>query len=96
MSERIIQPPTYYVVFVALIALTLLTVGVSFIPMGEWHVVVGLIIATTKALLVMLIFMHVLYSSRLTWVMAGAGLFWLGILLALTLTDYLSRLQLSY
>jgi len=50
-----------------------------------------MLIAACKALLVILFFMHVRYSSRLTWVFVGAGFFWLMILLALTLVDVLSR-----
>jgi cytochrome c oxidase subunit 4 len=96
MSERVIPPATYYRVFGALIALTLLTVGISFIRLGEWHTVAGLTIAGVKALLVALFFMHLLYSKSVTWVVAGGALFWLGILLVLTMTDYLTRNLLSY
>jgi cytochrome c oxidase subunit 4 len=96
MSERIIPPRTYSAVFAALIALTLITVGVSFLDLGSWHTAVGLAFGAAKATLVVLFFMHLLYSPRLTWVVAGAGLFWLGILLVLTLTDYLTRNVLSY
>jgi cytochrome c oxidase subunit 4 len=96
MSERILQPPTYYLIFIALIVLTILTVGVSFLPIGDWHIAVGLVFGACKALLVILFFMHVLYSSRLTWIVAAAGLFWLAIMLGLTLTDYLSRTLASY
>ena len=65
--------------------------GVSFLEIGVWHTPAGLAIATAKGLLVALFFMHVLYSSRLTWLTIAAALFWLGILMALTLTDYLTR-----
>jgi cytochrome c oxidase subunit 4 len=87
---------TYYAVFAGLIALTLLTVGLSFLQLGEWHTVVGLLIGTAKALLVALFFMHLIHSDRQTWLAVGAGLFWLGILLALTLSDYLTRSWLVY
>ncbi len=96
MSQPVIAPRTYYLVFAALVALTLLTVGGSFIHLGEWHTTFGLVIASCKAALVVLFFMHVLYSSRLTWLVAGGGLLWLGILLALTLSDYLTRHWLTY
>jgi cytochrome c oxidase subunit 4 len=96
MSERVIPPSTYYTVFVALIALTVLTVLISFVDLGAWHTVVGLVIATGKSLLVALFFMHLLYSKSLTWVIAAGGLYWLGILLVLTLADYLTREWLSY
>ena len=96
MSEYVSRTSTYYAVFVALIALTFLTVGISFIDLGAWHTPVGLVIAVTKASLVALFFMHLLHSPRMIWISFGAGLFWLAILLALTLADYLTRHWLSY
>jgi cytochrome c oxidase subunit 4 len=82
----------YYRVFVALLALTLLTWAVSRLGLGSpFGVVVALTIAITKALLVVLFFMHVCYSSRLTWVFVAAGVAWLGHLLILTMSDYLTR-----
>jgi cytochrome c oxidase subunit 4 len=92
MSERVTPAITYYAVFAALIALTLLTVGISFLPLAKTgHTVAGLCIAFGKAMLVALFFMHLLHSPRLTWLAFSAGLFWLVIQLGLTLTDYLSR-----
>jgi cytochrome c oxidase subunit 4 len=92
VAERTISTRTYVVVCGLLILLTILTVGVSFIPItGTWHIVIGLTIAVCKALLVILFFMHVLISSRLTWIVIIVTCFWLGILLVLTLTDYFSR-----
>jgi cytochrome c oxidase subunit 4 len=97
MNKHITSETTYYIIFAALIALTLLTVGLSFLHLGEaMHLIVGLTIAITKAVLVILFFMHLLYSTRLSWVMFLSGLFWLGILLVLTLADYLSRGVLNY
>ena len=81
----------YFVVFAGLIALTAATVGLSYVELGAWHTPVGLGIATLKALLVILFFMHVIRSTRLTWIVALSGAAWLAILLGLTLTDYLSR-----
>jgi cytochrome c oxidase subunit 4 len=79
-------------VFLALLVLTAITVGVSRLPIGtEWHMVIGLTIAVAKALLVILFFMHVIYSSRLTWVVALGGLLWLAILIFLTMNDYFAR-----
>jgi len=86
----------YYVAFAALVVLTLATVGLSFCQLGNWHTVVGLAIATMKAALVALFFMHLLRSQRLTWLALGAGLFWLAILMSLTLSDYLTRAWLAY
>ena len=83
---------SYLAVFVALLALTALTTGVAFIDLGGiGNVAVALTIAVIKAVLVALYFMHLRYSSRLTIIFAGAGIFWLGILVALTLSDYISR-----
>lgn len=91
MAEHVLSPRTYYRVFAALLVMTLLTVGASFIELGVFHIVVALSIATVKAILVVLFFMHVLHADRLIWAVIGAAVFWLGILLALTLSDYLTR-----
>jgi cytochrome c oxidase subunit IV len=96
MSEPITPTRTYYFVFAALIALTLLTVGVSFLELGSWHTTVGVLIGGVKAALVGLFFMHLLHTSRSSWLAVLAGLFWLLILLTLTLTDYLTRQTLMY
>ncbi|HWC88020.1 MAG TPA: cytochrome C oxidase subunit IV family protein, partial [Pirellulales bacterium] len=75
-----------------LVALTLLTVGVSFIPLaGVWHVVLGMSIALIKGSLVVLVFMHAMHSPKITWLVIGAAVVWLMILLVLTLADYMTR-----
>lgn len=96
MSESITPTRTYYTVFAALIALTILTVAVSFLELGAWHTTVGVLIGVVKATLVGLFFMHLLHSSRLSWLAVLAGLFWMGILMLLTLSDYLSRQDLTF
>jgi cytochrome c oxidase subunit 4 len=96
MHEHSPSTAPYYVVFAALVALTFATVGLSFCHLGNWHTVIGLAIATIKAALVALFFMHLLHSQRLTWLALGAGLFWLAILMSLTLADYLTRDWLAY
>jgi cytochrome c oxidase subunit 4 len=96
MTKHITSEKTYYLIFASLIGLTLLTVGLSFVELGRLHLIVGLAIATTKAVLVALFFMHLLYSSRLSLTMFLSGLFWLAILLTLTLADYLFRDVMSY
>jgi cytochrome c oxidase subunit IV len=91
-SEHVVSIKLYAVIFASLIILTLTTTAVSFIDMGgDLNVVVALFIAVCKALLVILYFMHVRYSSRLTWVFVGAGFFWLTILIVLTMSDLLTR-----
>jgi cytochrome c oxidase subunit 4 len=82
---------TYYAIFASLIVLTGLTVWVATIDLGELNVIVALTIACIKALLVILFFMHVRYSSKLTWVFVAAGFFWFLILIAFTMADYQSR-----
>jgi cytochrome c oxidase subunit 4 len=92
MSHHIITPRVYSLVYVALIVLTFSTLGIARMELGEQaHLWVGLAIAAVKAGLVVLFFMHVWYSSRLTWVVALSGLLWLAILIAYVMTDYLSR-----
>ncbi len=95
MQPAMMQPAVprhlYYSVYGALLALTLLTVGVAFADLGPLNIVLALAIAVSKALLVMLFFMHLRYSGRLTWVVVGAGVVWLAHLLIFTLADYLSR-----
>jgi len=81
----------YYAVFAALIVGTALTVAVAFVDLGALNNVLMLGIAMTKALLVILFFMHVRWSSRLTWVVVASGFFWLLILFGLTMMDYLTR-----
>ncbi len=81
----------YVAVFAALVFLTLVTVGVSYVDLGPLSVVVALTIAFTKALLVVVFFMHLRESSGLIWVVAGGGFFWLAILIALTMSDVMTR-----
>jgi cytochrome c oxidase subunit IV len=92
MSEHIISAKTYVGIWIALMCLTVLTASVAFIDLGPLNTVVALVIATTKALLVALVFMHVKYASeKLTKMVILASLFWLLLLLFLSLADYLTR-----
>jgi len=92
MAARTISPTTYVTVCVILILLTLLTVSVSFIPLaGVWHTVVGLVIGLIKASLVVLFFMHALFSDRVTRLVIAISCFWVGLILTLTLCDYFTR-----
>ena len=91
-SDHVLSVKLYAAIFGALLVMTLATAGAAFIDLGgNLNTVVAMLIAACKALLVILFFMHVRYSSRLTWVFVGAGFFWLMILLSLTLADVLSR-----
>jgi cytochrome c oxidase subunit 4 len=81
----------YLVIIFTLMCLTVATWAIAFIDLGPWNPVVALTIAVMKAVLVILFFMHVRYSSKLTVVTVCAGFFWLMIMISLSLTDYLSR-----
>jgi cytochrome c oxidase subunit IV len=96
MSHQHILPVrTYLLVFGALLFLLLLTVAAAYwIDVGPGNFAIALLIAATKAVLIMLYFMHVRFSNKLTWVFAGASFFWLGILLIVTMSDYATRLLL--
>ena len=91
MSEHIDSIKTYTLIFVALLILTAVTSSVAYIDLGPFNIVVALGIAVIKMLLVALFFMHVRYSSRLTKLVVGGGLLWLGILLLLSMSDFASR-----
>ena len=92
MAEHHIVPKsTYYLIFAALMAGTGLTVAAAFIDMGVFNNVVALTIAVTKATLVVMFFMHVKYSPKLTWLVVISSVFWLFLLLFITLGDYMTR-----
>ena len=91
MREHIVSPKIYYTIFIALTVLTVVTWSVAKLDLGKMNAVVAMTIAVIKATLVVLYFMHVRYSSRLTWVFVGAGFFWLAIMVALTLSDFMTR-----
>jgi len=95
MSEHIVTVKSYLSVFVSLLILTGLTVLVASYDLGRLNTIVALTIAVIKASLVVLFFMHVYYSSKLTKVIVFAGLFWLAIMITLTLSDYLTRGHVS-
>ena len=96
MSDHIVPRRTYYVIFLVLMICTAITVAVAYFDLGPLNTIVALTIAVFKATLVVLFFMHVKYSTRLTWVVVVGSVFWLGILLALTLGDYLTRSWRTY
>jgi cytochrome c oxidase subunit 4 len=93
MSGATAHPSTtiYIAVFVALLLLLGLTVGIAEVDFGPWNFPIAGAIATAKAVLIMLYFMHVRYSPALIWLVAAAGFFWLAILFSLTMADFLTR-----
>jgi len=93
MSEHIIPAKTYVAVWATLMVLTVVTALVSFVDLGPFNPVVALVIATFKATLVVLFFMHVKYThEKLTKTVVIAAIFWLLLLLGLSLVDYATRL----
>ncbi|HWF43985.1 MAG TPA: cytochrome C oxidase subunit IV family protein [Candidatus Kapabacteria bacterium] len=96
MSEHIVEKSIYYKIFGALLVGTALTVGAAFVNLHNFNIVAALVIAGIKASLVILFFMHVKYSTRLTKLFVAVGFIWLFIMIGITMTDYLSRAWLTY
>jgi cytochrome c oxidase subunit IV len=100
-EHHIVSPVVYLTILLALLVFTGLTVWASFIDLGEWHIapgitlfwnpVVALAIACTKMTLVVLFFMHVKYSTKLTKLTVASGLFMFLVLVGMTLSDYMTR-----
>jgi cytochrome c oxidase subunit IV len=95
MSGHVAPKSLYYTIFLALMVLTALTVGVTYIDLGELNLIVALAVAVTKAMLVLMFFMHLKYSPKLIKVTIGSSVFFLLIMFVMTLSDYLSRGELG-
>lgn len=91
MPEHVVPKKIYFIICGVLLILTLTTYEVALINLGPWNVVVALTIAFCKSTLVALFFMHVLYSQRRTLLVVLTGLFWLALLIGLTMADYATR-----
>jgi cytochrome c oxidase subunit 4 len=90
-DHHIVTPATYMIVFATLLVFTGITVGAAFIDLGIFNPVVALAIACTKAVIVILFFMHVKYQSKLVKLTVAAGFFTFLVLITMTLSDYMSR-----
>src|SRR5579864_349248 len=91
-SEHIAPSGLYWLVWAILIVATVLTAWIATIDLGPFNTVVALVIATAKASIVVLIFMNVKYTSeKMTKAILIAAVFWLLLLLVLSLSDYSSR-----
>ena len=90
-SEHIVPPGIYVAIFLALILGTGLTVWAAFQNFGPFNIVIALGIASMKATLVVLYFIHARYSPKRTQLVIVCAIFWLAIMLALTLSDYQTR-----
>ncbi len=90
-EHHIVSPVVYLVIIAALLILTTVTVLASYVEMGVFNPIVALAIAVVKAVLVVLFFMHVKYSSKLTKLTVGCGIFTFIVLVGMTLADYITR-----
>jgi len=90
-EHHIVPKRVYFAVFAALIVLTWVTAWVSTVDLGRLNIVVALSIAVCKASLVVMFFMHVKYGTRLTKMIVLCGLFWLMLLLFITMADIWTR-----
>ena len=90
-EHHIVGPKTYLSILIALLVLTATTTGAAFINMGVFSPIVALGIACLKAVLVILFFMHIRYSSKVMMLTVGAGFFTFLVLITMTLSDYISR-----
>jgi cytochrome c oxidase subunit 4 len=91
VSEHATSRKVYYAVFAALLIFTYATVAVSKIDLGRFNTIVALTIAVTKAVLVVLFFMHVRDSTRLTKLVVVGGFAWLALMIGLTMMDIATR-----
>lgn len=90
-EEHIVSPGLYLIIGSLLLLFTGITVGASYIDLGNFNAVVALAIACFKATIVVLFFMHVKYSSKLTKLTVAAGFITFCVLIMMTMTDYISR-----
>lgn len=90
-AHRVAGPGLYAVVLVALLLLTALTILVSYVDLGPFSTPIAFLIATGKACLVVLFFMHMKEAHGVLWLAALAGFFWLAILLVLSMSDFATR-----
>jgi len=90
-AEHVVPVSTYLLVFLALMVGTALTTWVAYIDLGKWNTPIALVIAFTKMTLVVLFFMHVKYSTKLTKLTVACGLFTFLALVGMTLADYFTR-----
>jgi cytochrome c oxidase subunit 4 len=95
-SEAPVPKTNYLMIFLAIAGLIFLAVGVSFMNLGYNAIYANLLIAATQTCLLAYFFMHLKGADQLTWLVAGAGIFWLIILFLFLLTDYLTRHIAAY
>jgi cytochrome c oxidase subunit IV len=90
-EHHVVGPKTYGLILGALLVLTAITTSAAYLDLGVLNPVIALAIACFKAVLVILFFMHIRYSSKLMMLTVGAGFFTFLVLITMTLSDYISR-----
>lgn len=90
-EHHIVSPLEYTYVFAFLLVFTAITVLAAYFNLGALNPIIALAIASTKAVVVMLFFMHVKYQSKLIKMTVGAGFFTFFVLIMMTMADYMSR-----
>ena len=95
MSEHVTPKRTYFAIWAALLVLTYATVAVARFDFGRLNTIAALTIAVSKALLVVLYFMHIRYSTRLTKLVVVGGFMWLALMIGLTMADEVTRLWIQ-
>jgi len=93
VTEHVVSPKIYVIILCALLLGTYLTVTAALRDFGPWNIVIALAIATTKAVLVVLFFMHAKYSPKRTQLVIACAVFWLALLLFMTMSDYFTRVD---
>jgi cytochrome c oxidase subunit 4 len=89
--DHILPVKNYLAVYVALLVLLGATVGAAYINIEPLNFALTMVIAVAKAVLILLVFMHVRYGEKLVWVFSSGAFLWLAILIALSLNDYFTR-----
>lgn len=92
MTNHIVPVKLYLGIYLLLMVLLVLTVFAAGFQLGVFNVIAAMTIAAIKTALVGLYFMHVRDSARVVWVFVGAGVYWLAILLSLSMSDFVSRI----
>ncbi|MGH9735718.1 MAG: cytochrome C oxidase subunit IV family protein [Candidatus Acidiferrales bacterium] len=90
-AHHIVPASLYVTIWITLLIFTGLTTGIAYIDLGVFNTVVALLIAGIKMMLVVLFFMHVRWTTGMPRIVMVAAVFWLGIMMAFTLADEISR-----
>lgn len=91
MTEPILSAKNYFLAYIGLMALLLLTVLLGFINMGWINMFIAVVIAVLQAGILSMILMHGLFEKALVRLIMGGGILWFLILVTLTMTDYITR-----